>query len=236
MHPNTTTIAIQKLHLQHWLAVLLMLACTLFSWWLTPQQKWFEHLGQPQFEQIIPKNFADWTQVNDLSNTLIVDPEQQETLNDIYTQIVSRTYVQKSTGRRLVLSLAYGDNQTYSKQLHFPETCYHAQGFEVLALHNEKMLANGHAIEMKRMTAQMRDRVDQVSYFIRIGDRVLNGRISLLRIYMGLKGYIADGLLFRVSEISYEAESSYELEDQFINDLLKALSPDQQGMLIGVKF
>ncbi len=235
MQPNTT-ITSQKLHFQHWLVFLLMLASTLFSWRLTPQQKWFEHLGQPQFEQIIPKNFADWTQVSEISNNLIIDPEQQETLNDIYTQIVSRTYVQKSTGRRLALSLAYGDNQTYSKQLHFPETCYHAQGFKILELHNEKMLANGHEIEMKRMTAQMRDRVDQVSYFIRIGDRVLNGRISLLRIYMGIKGYIADGLLFRVSEISDEAKSSYELEDQFINDLLKALSPNQQRLFIGVKF
>ena len=233
MRAETITKPIQKPHFQHWLAVVFMLACTLFAWWLTPQEKWFEHLGQPQFERIIPPSFADWTQVSDGNNTLIVDPEQQETLNDIYTQIVSRTYVQKSTGRRLMLSLAYGDNQTYSKQLHFPETCYDAQGFNVLALHNEKMLANGHEIEVKRMTAQMRDRVEQVSYFIRIGDGVLSGRISWVRIYTGLKGYIADGLLFRVSEISDNDKSSHQLQDKFINDLLKALSPAQQAMLIG---
>jgi EpsI family protein len=233
MRAETITKSIQKPHLQHWVAVVFMLACFFFATCLTPQEKWFDHIGQPQFEQIIPPNFADWSQVSDANNTLIVDPEQQETLNDIYTQIVSRTYVQKSTGRLLMLSLAYGDNQTYSKQLHFPDTCYDAQGFNVLALHNEKMLANGHEIEVKRMTAQMRDRVEQVSYFIRIGDRVLNGRISLVRIYAGLKGYIADGLLFRVSEISDDEKSSRQLQDQFINDLLKALSPAQQAMLIG---
>jgi EpsI family protein len=233
MRAETITKSIQKPHLQHWLAVVFMLACFFFATWLTPQEKWFDHIGQPQFEQIIPPNFAGWSQVSDANNTLIVDPEQQEALNDIYTQIVSRTYVQKSTGRRLMLSLAYGDNQTYSKQLHFPETCYDAQGFNVLALHNEKMLANGHTIEVKRMTAQMRDRVEQVSYFIRIGDGVLSGRISWIRIYTGLQGYIADGLLFRVSEISDYDKTSHQLQDQFINDLLKALSPAQQAMLIG---
>ena len=51
---------------------------------------------------------------------------------------------------------------------------------------------------------------------------------------MGIKGYIADGLLFRVSEISDNEKLSYQVQDQFINDLLKALSPVQQGMLIGM--
>ena len=50
---------------------------------------------------------------------------------------------------------------------------------------------------------------------------------------MGLKGYITDGLLFRVSEISDDDKFSHQIQDQFINDLLKALSPAQQVFLIG---
>jgi EpsI family protein len=236
MRAETTTMPTQKPNLQHWLAVIFMLICTLFAWWLTPQEKWFEHVGQPQFEQIIPPSFADWAQVPDGSNTLIVNPQQQEALDDLYTQIVSRTYVQQSTGRRLMLSLAYGDNQTFSKQLHRPESCYSSQGFKIQALHAEQILANGHKIELQRMTAQVSDRQEQVSYFIRIGDRVVSGpptNINLARMHMGLKGYIADGLLFRVSEISDDDNSSQQLHDQFINDLLKTLSPAQQAMLIG---
>jgi EpsI family protein len=236
MRAETITKSIQKPHLQHWLALVFMLACFFFATWLTPQEKWFDHIGQPQFEQIIPPNFADWSQVSDANKTLIVDPEQQESLNDIYTQIVSRTYVQKSTGRRLMLSLAYGDNQTFSKQLHRPESCYSSQGFKIQALHAEQMLANSWSIEVQRMTAQLSNRQEQVSYFIRIGDRVLSGQptnLNLARMHMGLKGYIADGLLFRVSEISDDDNSSHQLQDQFVNDLLKTLSPGQQAMLIG---
>jgi len=233
MYAEKTAMSVRKPHLQHLLAVLLMVACPLFAWWLTPQEKWFEYLGEPQFEKIIPPNFADWTQVSDGNNALIIDPQQQETLNDIYTQLVTRTYVHKSTGRRLMLSLAYGENQTYSKQMHFPNTCYSAQGFYVTSLYKEQILNNGKAIEMNRMTAKMRDRVEQVSYFVRIGNNVLGRRILFVRFMMGLKGYIPDGLLFRVSEISNENNSSYQLQDQFLDDLLKALGPADKAKLIG---
>ena len=86
------------------------------------------------------------------------------------------------------------------------------------------------------MTAKVTNRQEQVSYFIRIGDRVVIGppiNLNLARMHMGLKGYIADGLLFRVSEISEDDKASHQLQDQFINDLLKSLSPRQQGMLLG---
>ena len=238
MLADATTLSIQKPKLQHWLFVLLMLVFSLVAWWLTPHVKWFEHIGQPQFEQVIPQNFADWKQVLDGNNTLIIDPQQQEALDELYTQTVSRTYVQQGTGRRLMLSLAYGDNQTFSKLLHRPESCYSSQGFNIHSLHAEQLIVNGRAIEVQRMTAQVNNRQEQVSYFIRIGDRVVSGppsNTNLARIYMGLKGFIADGLLFRISEISDEDNSSNQLEDQFINDLLNALSPEQQAMIIGPK-
>jgi len=228
---------IQKAQLKHWLVVLFMLACTIFAWWLTPQEKWFEHLGEPQFEKIIPPSFADWKQVQEGNKTFIVDPQQQEALDEIYTQILRRTYEQKSTGRRLMLSLAYGDNQTFSKLLHRPEACYSSQGFKIQALYAQQLFANSRSIEVQRMTAQLSNRQEQVSYFIRIGDRVVSGppqNSNLARMQMGLKGYIADGLLFRVSEISDNANPSHQLQDQFINDLLKALSPAEQAMLIGL--
>ena len=228
---------LNKPQLQHWLVVLLMLFCTLFALWLTPHVKWFDHLGQPQFEQVIPGKFSDWVQIQDAAGSLIVDPQQQEALNSLYTQIVSRTYQQQSSGRRIMLSLAYGDNQTFSKQLHRPEACYSSQGFKIYDLHEEKVLANGRNIDVQRMKAEVSNRLEQVSYFIRVGDKVISGppsALNLARMRMGLKGYIADGLLFRVSELSTEDKFSYQLQDQFINDLLKALSPSQQALLIGM--
>jgi hypothetical protein len=49
----------------------------------------------------------------------------------------------------------------------------------------------------------------------------------------GLDGYIADGLLFRVSSISENSSSSSELHSVFINDLLNSLTPKQRALLVG---
>ena len=225
-----------KPNIQHWLVVFFMASCFAVAWWLTPNLTWFEHIGSPQFENFAPKQFGDWEEMTDAASSTIVDPEQQEAVNNLYTQVVSRVYVQKTTGRLIMLSLAYGDNQTFSKQLHRPEACYSSQGFKIKNLHEEKIQAIGHPIVVNRMTAEISSRVEQVTYWIRIGDKMISGppyMLNIARLSMGLKGYVADGLLFRVSEVAEDDKLSNAFQDQFINDFLQALSPAQQVMLIG---
>ena len=227
-----------KVNVQHWLVVFFMASCFAFAWWLTPKTTWFEHIGSPQFEQITPKQFGDWAEVIDAEGGTIIDPEQQDAINKLYTQTVSRTYVQQATGRRIMLSLAYGDNQTFSRQLHRPEACYSSQGFKIENLHEEKLQVIRQPLEVNRMTGVIGQRIEQVTYWIRIGDKVISGpptALNMARMGMGLKGYVADGLLFRVSEVSEGAESAYLLQNQFINDFLQALSPAQQVMMVGQK-
>jgi EpsI family protein len=226
-----------KPNMHHWLAVFFMATCFTFAWWLTPHATWFEHVGSPQFEVVIPKQFGDWVEVSDALGSAIVDPEQQDALNNLYTQTVGRTYLHKPSGRQVMLSVAYGDNQTFSKQLHRPESCYSSQGFKIESLHEEILKTSRFPISVRRMTASRNSSLEQVTYFIRIGDKVISGPPSTLnyaRMGMGLKGYIADGLLFRISEVSEDEKLSNQLNDQFINDLLKAISPAQQASLIGL--
>ena len=227
-----------KINIQHWLVVVFMASCFGIAWWLTPHLTWFKHIGSPQFEQITPKKFGGWVEVADADGGTVVDPEQQEAVNKLYSQTVSRTYVQQATGRRIMLSLAYGDNQTFSKQLHRPEACYSSQGFKIENLHEEKLQAVSQALVVNRMTGVIGQRVEQVTYWIRIGDQMISGpatALNMARMGMGLKGYVADGLLFRVSEVADDVESSYLLQNQFINDFLQALNPAQQMMMLGLK-
>jgi EpsI family protein len=227
--------------LRHWLAALFMVACFVAAWWMTPHKTWFEHLGRPEFSNVIPTQFGDWVESGGAAGALVVDPQQEDALHNLYTQIVSRTYLHKPSGRRIMLSIAYGDIQTYSKQLHRPESCYSSQGYKIKNLHEEEELiqAAGQSINVYRMTASADGRLEQVTYWIRIGDKVIRGsrgNLNIARMLMGLKGYISDGLLFRVSEITEDAQTSNQLHDMFINDLLRALSPTQQAMLIGESF
>jgi EpsI family protein len=221
---------------QHWAVVFYMFTCYVLAWWLTPHTTWFENIGNPQFEKLIPKQFGDWNLVESGLSNNIVNPEQQEAINSVYSQVVSRVYEEKSTGRRLILSVAYGDNQTYSKQLHRPEACYSTAGFKITDYREEIIKVIGKQINMNRMTATAGPRVEYVTYWIRIGDKVISGpplSLNYARMSMGLKGYIADGLLFRVSEVSNDQKGSYDLQAKFIDDLLRSLSPVGQNVLIG---
>jgi EpsI family protein len=223
-------------NLQHWLVVLFMASCFVIAWHITPHVTWFEHLGKPNFENIVPHQFGDWVDVTDAAANTIIDPEQQEALNSLYTQIVSRTYLQKSSGRLIMLSLAYGENQMFSKQLHRPEACYSSQGFKIENLHEANMQILGHTLPVYRMTGVLGQRLEQVTYWIRIGDKVISGpslMLNVSRMGMGLKGYIADGLLFRTSEVTEDSHSSYKLQGQFVDDFMHILSPAQQVVMLG---
>jgi EpsI family protein len=227
---------IPKPSMQHWLVFFFMATCFAIASWLKPHFTWYEHIGSPQFEQVVPKSFGDWIEVTEANSSSVVNPEVQEAVNNLYTQVVSRVYEQKTTGRRIILSLAYGDNQTFSKQLHRPESCYSSQGFKINNLYEEKINVINRPMMVNRMSANIGSRVEQVTYWIRIGDRVISGPPAVLnisRLEMGLKGYVTDGLLFRVSELTEDDNLSHPFQDQFINDFLHALSPNQQAMLIG---
>lgn len=233
---NMRIVLTPKPNMQNCLVVIFMATCFALTTLLTPRLSWYEHIGSPQFEQVVPKNFGDWIEVTEANNSTVVNPEVQEAVNNLYTQVVSRVYEQKTTGRRIILSLAYGDNQTFSKQLHRPESCYSSQGFKINNLYEENINVINRPMMVNRMNANIGSRVEQVTYWIRIGDRVISGpptALNLARLEMGLKGYVTDGLLFRVSELTEDDNLSHPFQDQFINDFLHALSPNQQDMLIG---
>ncbi len=226
---------VRKPSLQQGLAAIFMAGCFAVAGLMAPHKTWFDHIGRPEFKNVIPKQFGDWVDNGDPNAGFVIDPQQEDALAALYTEVVSRIYVNKATGRRIMLSLAYGDIQTYAQQLHRPEACYSSQGFNIQNLHEEQLRAAGEPISVYRMTATAGGRLEQVTYWIRIGDKVISGpptSLNIARMTMGLKGYVADGLLFRVSELSDDAKSSNLLQNQFINDLLHALSPAQQAMLI----
>src|SRR3979409_994129 len=78
-------------------------------------------------ENMIPKQFGDWRE-EPPRQMQVVNPQTQELLDRLYSEILSRVYV-NSSGYRIMLSLAYGSDQHGSLQAHKPEICYPAQGF-----------------------------------------------------------------------------------------------------------
>jgi EpsI family protein len=222
-----------RLHLA--LALLLMLACLGAAAWLQPTQLWFDRVGMPALETIVPKEFGDWVE-SPYGAQAVVNPQQEEALARLYSNTLARAYIHKPTGRLLMLSLAYGKDQSRDTQLHPPEACYRSQGFRVDRLVPVDIQAGELSLPAMRMDSVMGVRQEYVTYWMRVGDQLARGSLerNLVRMRFAAKGYIADGLLFRVSEISRgRADDSYRLQDEFNRALLANVSKAGLDGLVG---
>ena len=217
------------------LAGMLMLGCLGLSVWMKPTKLWSDQVGEPDFENIVPKNFGDWA-LSPYGGNAVVNPQQAEAVKEIYTSTIARLYIHKPTGRQLMLSLAYGKDQTRDTQLHPPEACYRSQGFRVDRLQPENISVGKLILPAMRMDTVLGTRQEYVTYWVRVGDGLSRGSLdrNLVRMRFAVKGYIADGLLFRVSEVSRAKSSdSYALQDEFMRAMMASVSTADMKGLIG---
>lgn len=114
-----------------WLGVLMlasMVGAASFAAVMKPSIYLADEFVKLDLEQVFPENFGTWK--IDRSVALVVNPQVQATLDKIYNQTLSRTYINPQ-GYRIMLSIAYGLDQRDAMQVHYPEVCYPAQGFTV---------------------------------------------------------------------------------------------------------
>ena len=83
----------------------------------------------PKLETIVPLSFGAW-RIDASVMPLVPSPDQIALIGEIYDQTLARTYV-NDRGERVMLSLAYGRNQSRRFQIHKPEVCYVGQGFRL---------------------------------------------------------------------------------------------------------
>ena len=185
-------------------------------------------------ETMIPKQFAGWREEPQLS-TQVINPQTRELLDKLYSQILSRTYVDAS-GYRIMLSLAYGNDQRSSLQAHKPEVCYPAQGFTLLKNDPGQVATPFGDIPVRRLFTSLGARAEPVTYWFTVGDTAVQGTTQkrLVELKFGLTGLIPDGMLFRVSSIDADQPRAYRMHEQFANQLLQAVAPAERKRLSGL--
>lgn len=211
----------------------LMFAAAALAVVMRPSHKLADQGPKIDLETMIPRDFGGWRE-EILSKALIVDPQQKELLDTIYSQLLSRTY-RNDQGYRIMLSIAYGNDQSDSMQVHKPEICYPAQGF-VLENKTAGSLAFGKsAIPITRIATTLGQRREPVTYWTTVGDQTVKSGIhkKLVEMSYGLTGKIPDGMLVRVSSIDPDTAKAYRLQDQFAQQMLEALAPDARKRLTG---
>lgn len=219
---------------KHLLIGLFMFAAAGMALALKPTQKVADTGPKVDLEVLIPQQFGEW-KLDATITPLIANPEQEALIKKIYSQTLTRTYI-NSSGDRIMLSIAYGGAQTDNMSVHKPEVCYPAQGFQILKSASDTFSIGEGSIPIKRLVAVQGPRVEPITYWTTVGDTVaaasgFKWKLNVLK--YGLTGKIPDGLLFRISSIQADEAKAYQTQDAFARDLLQAISPSGRERLIG---
>lgn len=186
-------------------------------------------------ETMIPKTFNGWRAV-ETKNNYIVNPELNDTISKTYDQVLSRLYT-NSNHATIMLSVAYNQNQSNKDTIHMPEICYPAQGYQVKKHEGKHLFStNFGVIPVNQFIAEKPSRVENVSYWVVVGNKVVTNswQLKFEQVKYGLKGYITDGLLFRISSVNNNVSQAYASEEVFINDMIVALETNDRKKLSGL--
>ncbi|HET8694396.1 MAG: EpsI family protein [Burkholderiales bacterium] len=216
------------------LGVMLMMAAVVAGLVLRPTHFWADAQGQLNLEQMVPKQFGRW-HLLEVQKLQVVDPTVEETLKTLYSQTLNRMY-EDDQGNLIMVSLAYGANQSsWNTAAHRPEFCYSGQGFEVAPKGIRDIELSNHGIEAVNFVGTRQDRVEAVTYWVTLADSVaLPGwRRKLQQLKYGLQGYIVDGMLVRVSSLGSNGAVQFGIQEQFVKDLERAMSPGIRPRFFG---
>jgi len=183
--------------------------------------------------ELVPASFGEW--VEDRSMPVVLPaPDVQANLNKVYNQVLARTYVNKQ-GYRIMLSVAYGGDQSDGMQVHRPEVCYPAQGFEVQRVWADDVQLADRSIPVTRATTRLGPRIEPLTYWIINGEQVIRPGFGarLVQLQYTMRGKIPDGMLVRVSSIDPEMKRAFEMQDRFSRDMAQALDPAFRIRIVG---
>lgn len=211
----------------------LMIASVAAAHFMKPTARSADQLPKLNLESAIPSAFGDW-KVDTSAPPMLVSPDVKAELDKIYNQTLSRVYV-NSRGERVMLSIAYGGDQSDSLTVHMPEGCYTGQGFQIRFRDAHVIDAEGARIPLVRLLAEKGQRSEPISYWIFIGSDFATSRAErkLAQLKSSLLGTIPEGLLVRVSNISREKDQSYALHEDFIGSMVSAIPPEKRKRIVG---
>jgi len=210
----------------------LMVVASASAEYLKPNRKMAEDMPTINLEKMIPAQAGDWT-VDQLQLKQIVDSNTDALLSKIYGQTLTRSYMD-TQGRRIMLSIAYGGDQSKELQVHRPEVCYTAQGFQVLKNGQDTLSTAFGTLPVKRLVTVRGERSEPITYWIMVGNEAAIGiKVKLAQVRYGLTGTVPDGMLVRVSSIDANETAAFTLQDQFIREMLAAMDAQDRTRLIG---
>lgn len=190
--------------------------------------------AQTPLEQLFPERFGGW-RLDPAASALVRPAFEQARQFQVYDQVLERTYMDEA-GHRIMLSVAYGRQQSVGLQMHRPEVCYKAGGFQVEGVTPDELaLTSGQRLPITRVFASMAGRPEPITYWRLLGDEVVGSesQFKLRQLSLGATGVIPDGMLVRVSSIDEDRPAAYALHDAFIREMATSMDAAQRSRVLG---
>jgi EpsI family protein len=200
---------------------------------MTPRDRLTLMLPGRELDDIIPKQLGSWTYAP--SGGIVLPRDENGLAAKLYGQVLSRVYFSPSR-LPVVLVMAYGEVQSDLLQLHRPEVCYTAVGYEISETSRADLaLAPGVIMPARELVARNEERVESITYWTRIGDALPTSgseqRFAKLR--QQLDGYIADGILVRMSSPVVSTPAVREQLAEFARAIVGGLAAADRPALLG---
>ena len=185
-------------------------------------------------KKVVPQAFGEWS-LDPQMALVVPSPDVEAGLARVYQQTLSRTYVNPK-GERMMLSIAYTGDIDRQMDVHRPEFCYPAQGFDVVVKTQDGTVStNVGQVPVKRLVASHGSRIEPITYWITVGDTTATKgwERKLVKLRYGLTGQIPEGMLVRVSSISPETATAYQHQSEFIKGMLGAIDEKNRKRFVG---
>lgn len=202
---------------------------------LVPRQQ-VTLLGAGKLDDLVPRELPGFAAVSDGG---VIAPAPKGSLADrLYSQTTQRVYVTPDDDIVMLL-IAYGGTQSDQLQLHRPESCYPAVGFQISGgADNVLALNEGGNVPVRRLSARLDRRFEQILYWTRIGEYLpLSGSEQrTVRFRNALSGIVPDGVLVRMSTLTDDPVRGDAVNQAFARALIAGLAPAGRRVLLGTAF
>ena len=209
-----------------------MLATAASAAALTPRNA-IDLLGKRKLDDVVPAQIGAW---RFHSKSGLVIPPSDSLSDQLYSQLLTRVYVAENQ-LPVMLLVAQGASQTGVIQVHRPEVCYPAGGYQLSPSAFVNVAVPGDAIETTAFTASADTRTEHLLYWTRIGrDRPrtwAEQRMSVAR--ANLRGELPDAVLVRVSTLSPDSGESFKTLAAFVAAFVGSLAPSTRAFMVGPK-
>ena len=188
---------------------------------------------RPDLAALFPRRIGAWRE--DARATGIVPlPEQDGRAYGLYDALLERVFT-NAQGQRMMLSVAYGSDQSPNLQLHRPEACYAAAGFAVSGIQSAEIVVAGRPLPVERLLAETPTRSEPATYWMVLGGQVVSGHVTrkLHLLLAGMRREHPAGLLVRVSSIDADAAAAQRRQAQFIDEMVLAMDSTARRFTVG---